>query len=68
MIYTKVEVFVDKKVRRHAWTERGNTRGAKKKREISRTLLSINIHFSVDVDVAHCHRLTRKVILDMSFS
>ena len=35
---------------RAAQTERGNARGgATKKREISRTLLSINIHFSVDL-------------------
>ena len=34
---------------RAAQTERGNARrGATKKREISRTLLSINLHFSVD--------------------
>ena len=35
---------------RAAQTERGNVRGdATKKHEISRTLLSINIHFSVDI-------------------
>ena len=45
---TKLEVFVDKTVRGRARTERGNTRGgATKKREISLTLLSINLHFSV---------------------
>ena len=45
---TKVEVFLDKGVRETRQTERGNTRsGATKKREISRTLLSINIHSSV---------------------
>ena len=43
---TKVEVFVDQSVRGRARTERGNTRGgATKKREISRTTLSINLHF-----------------------
>ena len=46
---TEVEVFLDKRVRETRQTERGNTRGgATKKREISRTLLSINLHFSVD--------------------
>ena len=45
---TKVEVFLDKGVREMRQTERGNTRGgATKKREFSRTLLSINLHFSV---------------------
>ena len=45
-IYTKLEVFVDKTVRGRARTQRGNTRGGTtKKREISRTLLSINLHF-----------------------
>ena len=41
-----IKIFVDSQAR--AQTERGNTRGgATKKREISRTLLSINLHFSV---------------------
>ena len=45
---TEVEEFVDKKVRRRAQTERGNTcGGAKKKCEISPNLLSINLNFSV---------------------
>ena len=45
---TKLEVFVDKTVRGSARTDRGNTRdGATKKCEISRTLLSINLHFLV---------------------
>ena len=42
---------MDKTVRGRARTERGNTRGgATKKRKISRTLLSINLHFSVQGD------------------
>ena len=41
---------MDKTVRGRTRTERGNTRGgATKKRKISRTLLSINLHFSVHV-------------------
>ena len=45
---TELKVFVDKTVRGRARTERGNARGgAPKKREISRSLLSINLHFSV---------------------
>ena len=45
---TKVEVFLDKEVGETRQMERGNTRGgATKKREISRTLLSINLHFLV---------------------
>ena len=39
---------MDKTVRGRAQTEKGNKcGGATKKREISRTLLSINLHFSV---------------------
>ena len=41
---TKVEVFVDKAVRGRARTERGNVRSdATKKRDISRTLFSIDV-------------------------
>ena len=44
---------------RAAQTERGNARhGATKKREISRTLLSINLHFSVQ-HVAERHSAVR---------
>ena len=43
-----MDVFLDKIVRETRRRERGNVRGgAIKKREISRTLLSINLHFSV---------------------
>ena len=43
-----MEVFLDKRVRETRKTAGANSRrGAKKKREISRTLLSINLHFSV---------------------
>ena len=49
---------MDKTVRGCARTERGNTRGgATKKREISPTLLSINLHFSVqypDICLVFC--------------
>ena len=46
---TKVEVFLDKRVREMRQTAGANSRrGASKKREISRILLSINLHFSVD--------------------
>ena len=45
---TEPEVFLDKRVHETRQTERENMRGgATKKREISRTLLSINLHFSV---------------------
>ena len=45
---TEVEVFLDKKVRDTCQTAGANSHhGAIKKREISRTLLSINLHFSV---------------------
>ena len=45
---TEVEVFLDKRVREMRQTAGANSRrGATKKREISRTLLSINLHFSV---------------------
>ena len=45
---TEVEVFLDKRVREMRQTAGANSRrGATKKHEISRTLLSINIHFSV---------------------
>ena len=45
---TEAEVFLDKKVRETRQTAGANSRrGASKKREISRTLLSINLHFSV---------------------
>ena len=48
---TEVEVFLAKRVRGTRQTERGNRRGgATKKCEISRTLLSINLHFSVYCD------------------
>ena len=44
----EVEVFLDKRVRETRQTAGANSRhGATKKREISRTLLSINLHFSV---------------------
>ena len=49
---TELEVFVDKTVcgLARAQTERGNTRGrATKKCDISCTLLSINLHFLVDL-------------------
>ena len=49
---SELEVFVDKTVRglAHAQTERGNKRSSTtKKREISCTLLSINLHFSVRI-------------------
>ena len=47
-VYAKLEVFVDKTVRGRAQAERGNTHsGARKKREISRNLLSINLHLLV---------------------
>ena len=46
--HTKLEVSVDKTVRGRVRTERGNRGGgATKKREISRTLFSINLHFLV---------------------
>ena len=45
---TEVEVFLDKRVREMRQTAGANARrGATKKRDISRTLLSINLHFSV---------------------
>ena len=45
---TEVEVFLDKRVRETHQTAGANSRrGATKKRDISRTLLSINLHFSV---------------------
>ena len=45
---TEVEVFLDKGVRETRQAPGANSRrGATKKREISRTLLSINLHFSV---------------------
>ena len=45
---TKVEVFLDKRVRETRQAAGANSRsGTTKKREISRTLLSINLHFSV---------------------
>ena len=48
VLYTEVEVFLDKRVRETRQMARANSRrGATKKREISRTLLSINLHFSV---------------------
>ena len=43
---TKVKVFMEKGVRERAQTAGTNLRrGATKKREISRTLFSINLHF-----------------------
>ena len=50
-ISTEVEVFLDKRVCETRQTVGANSRrGATKKREISQTLLSINLHFSVAVD------------------
>ena len=51
-VYTQVCIFLgNEEVRERAWsaqTERGNSRGgATKKREISRSSLTINLHFSV---------------------
>ena len=47
---TEVEVFLDKRVRETRQTAGANLhRGATKKREISWTLLSINLHFSVQI-------------------
>ena len=44
--YTKVELFMEKGVRGRAQTAGANSRrSATKKREISRTLFSINLHF-----------------------
>ena len=44
-----MEVFLDKRVRETRQRAGANSRrGATKKRKISRTLLSINLHFSVD--------------------
>ena len=49
---TEVEVFLDKRVRETHQTAGTNSHcGATKKREISQTLLSINIHFSVHLIV-----------------
>ena len=46
-----MEVFLDKRVRETCQTSGANSgRGATKKCEISRTLLSINLHFSVYCD------------------
>ena len=46
--HTEVEVFLDKRVRETRQMAGANShRGATKKREISRTLLSINLHFSI---------------------
>ena len=46
--YTEVEVFLDKRVHETRQTAGANSRrGATKMREISQTLLYINIHFSV---------------------
>ena len=48
IICTEVEVFLDKRVREMRQTAGvSSSRGATKKRKISQTLLSINLHFSV---------------------
>ena len=53
-----MEVFLDKRVRETRQTPGANSRrGTTKKREISRTLLSINLHFSVDDVLQRARRL-----------
>ena len=66
MDYTEVEAFLDKRVLEMRQTAGENSRrGATKKRESSRTLLSINLHFSVFLPTVF---FSSKKVFSISFS
>ena len=61
-----MEVFLDKRVRETRQTAGVNShRGATKKRDISRTLLSINLHFSVHEESVFVFCTEKIKILDL---